>query len=141
MNPRIPTPLARTLSIGCRVAQGLCLLVMAVSATAFMLVWVYFDRRASMLGSAAAGVLWCAIGLLFAFVFEQPRTPRATLRFMVSRIAGVVVLAAAAAYLVGTLWIEPERAWLDANTIMIQPGNLAQVRSLADRFDGGKSCG
>lgn len=141
MNPRIPTPLACTLSIGCRVAQGLCLLVMAVSATAFMLVWVYFDRRASMLGSAAAGVLWCAIGLLFAFVFEQPRTPRATLRFMVSRIAVVVVLAAAAAYLVGTLWIEPERALLDANTIMIQPGNLAQVRSLADRFDGGKSCG
>ena len=141
MNPRIPTPLARTLSIGWRVAQGLCLLVMAVSATAFMLVWVYFDRRASMLGSAAAGVLWCAIGLLFAFVFEQPRTPRATLRFMVSRIAGVVVLAAAAAYLVGKLWIEPERALLDANTIMIQPGNLAQVRSLADRFDGGKSCG
>ena len=94
-----------------------------------------------MLGSAAAGVLWCAIGLLFAFVFEQPRTPRATLRFMVSRIAGVVVLAAAAAYLVGTLWIEPERALLDANTIMIQPGNLAQVLSLADRFDGGKSCG
>ena len=141
MNPRIPTPLARTLSIGCRVAQGLCLLVMAVSATAFMLVWVYFDRRASMLGSAAAGVLWCAIGLLFAFVFEQPRTPRATLRFMVSRIAGVVVLAAAAACLVGTLWIEPERALLDANTIMIQPGNLAQVLSLADRFDGGKSCG
>ncbi len=141
MNPLIQTPLARVLTIGCRIAQWLCLLIMVVSAAAFMLVWVYLDRRASMLGSAAAGVLWCAIGLLFAFVFEQPRTPRATLRFMVSRVAGVVVLAAAAAYLVGTLWIEPERALLDANTIMIQPGNLAQVRSLAERFDGGKSCG
>jgi hypothetical protein len=95
------------LSIGCRVAQWLCLLLMAVSATALMLVWVYFDRRASMLGSAAAGVLWCAIGLLFAFVFEQPRTPRVAVRFMVSRVAAVVVLAAAAAYLVGPLWIEP----------------------------------
>jgi len=140
MNPLIQTPLARVLSIGCRIAQWLCLLIMVVSAAAFILVWVYLDRRASMLGSTAGGVLWCAIGLLFAFVFEQPRTPRATLRFMVSRIA-VVVLAAAAAYLVGTLWIEPERALLDANTIMIQPGNLAQVRSLAERFDGGKSCG
>jgi len=140
MNPLIQTPLSRVLSIGCRIAQWLCLLIMVVSAAAFILVWVYLDRRASMLGSTAGGVLWCAIGLLFAFVFEQPRTPRATLRFMVSRIA-VVVLAAAAAYLVGTLWIEPERALLDANTIMIQPGNLAQVRSLADRFDGGKSCG
>jgi hypothetical protein len=140
MNPLIQTPLSRVLSIGCRIAQWLCLLIMVVSAAAFILVWVYLDRRASMLGSTAGGVLWCAIGLLFAFVFEQPRTPRATLRFMVSRIA-VVVLAAAAAYLVGTLWIEPERALLDANTIMIQPGNLAQVRSLAERFDGGKSCG
>ena len=140
MNPLIQTPLSRVLSIGCRIAQWLCLLIMVVSAAAFILVWVYLDRRASMLGSTAGGVLWCAIGLLFAFVFEQPRTPRATRRFMVSRIA-VVVLAAAAAYLVGTLWIEPERALLDANTIMIQPGNLAQVRSLADRFDGGKSCG
>lgn len=140
MNPLLQTPLSRVLSIGCRIAQWLCLLIMVVSAAAFILVWVYLDRRASMLGSTAGGVLWCAIGLLFAFVFEQPRTPRATLRFMVSRIA-VVVLAAAAAYLVGTLWIEPERALLDANTIMIQPGNLAQVRSLAERFDGGKSCG
>ena len=96
-------------SMGCRVVQWLCLLVMFASAGAFMLAWVYLDRSSSVVGTAAAGFVWCGVGLLFAFVFERSRTGRVTLRFMASRLAAVVLLAAAAAYLVGVLWVDPGR--------------------------------
>lgn len=106
--------LARFFSIGCRVAQWLCLLVMFASATVFMLAWAYLDPGSAPLGVAVAGFVWCGIGLLFAFVFERSRTTAATLRFMLTRMAAILVLSAAAAYLLGLLWLEPGRDSLDA---------------------------
>lgn len=72
-------------SIGCRIAQWLCLLLMCVSAIAFILAWAYLYRDSSWLGTAAAGFVWGGIGLLFACVFERSRTAAATLRFMLTR--------------------------------------------------------
>lgn len=79
------------------------------SATLSMLVWVYLDPASSPLGMAAGVFVWCVIGLLFAFVFERSRTTRATLRFMATRMTAVLVLAAAATYLLDMLWLEPGR--------------------------------
>ncbi|MDQ0651378.1 MULTISPECIES: hypothetical protein [Pseudomonas] len=102
------------LNAGCRVLQWLCLLGMFVSASAFMLSCVYLERSSSVLGVAAGGFVWGGVGLLFAFVFGQSRTARATLRFMASRLASVLLFAAVAAFLVGLLWVEPEREFMDA---------------------------
>jgi ABC-type uncharacterized transport system permease subunit len=101
-------------SIGCRIAQWLCLLLMCVSAIAFTLAWAYLYRDSSWLGTAAAGFVWGGIGLLFAYVFERSRTAAATLRFMLTRTSALLVLAAGVAYLVGLLWVEPEQDFMDA---------------------------
>lgn len=101
-------------SIGCRIAQWLCLLLMCVSAIAFILAWAYLYRDSSWLGTAAAGFVWGGIGLLFAYVFERSRTAAATLRFMLTRTSALLVLAAGVAYLVGLLWVEPEQDFMDA---------------------------
>ena len=93
----------------CRIVQWLCLLVMCGSASVFILAWLNLDRSSSVLGVAAGAFVWCGIGLLFAFVFERSRTVAATLRFMLTRTVALLMLAAAAAYLVGLLWVEPER--------------------------------
>ncbi|WP_232109175.1 hypothetical protein [Pseudomonas poae] len=74
---------------------------MFVSASVSMLAWAYFDSStAGAFGSALGVFLMGAIGLLFAFVFERSRTPRATARYLATRLAVVLVLAAGAAYLV-----------------------------------------
>ncbi|MEW5715466.1 hypothetical protein AB1462_24315 [Pseudomonas sp. SB113] len=101
-------------SIGCRIAQWLCLLLMCVSAIAFILAWAYLYRDSSWLGTAAAGFVWGGIGLSFAYVFERSRTAAATLRFMLTRTSALLVLAAGVAYLVGLLWVEPEQDFMDA---------------------------
>ncbi len=101
-------------SIGCRIAQWLCLLLMCVSAIAFILAWAYLDRDSSWLGTAAAGFVWGGIGLLFAYVFERSRTAAATLRFMLTRTSALLVFAAGVAYLVGLLWVGPEQDFMDA---------------------------
>lgn len=106
--------IARFSTVGCRIGQWLCLLVMFVSATAFMLVWSYLDRRQAGLGTAAAGFVWGVIGLLFAYVFERPRTVVATLRFMLARTLALLVLATGAVYLIGLLWVEPQQDFLEA---------------------------
>lgn len=98
----------------CRVVQWLCLLVMCCSASAFMVAWLYLDRSSSMLGVTAGAFVWCGIGLLFAFVFERSRTAAATLRFMLTRTVALLMLAAGAAYLVGLLWVEPERDFMES---------------------------
>ena len=98
----------------CRVVQWLCLLVMCGSASVFILAWLYLDRSSSVLGVAAGAVVWCGIGLLFAFVFERSRTVAATLRFMLTRTVALLMLAAGAAYLVGLLWVEPERDFMES---------------------------
>lgn len=100
--------------MGWRLVQGVCLLVMFVSATAFTLAWAYLDPSSSWLGTAAAGFVWGGIGLLFAYVFERSRTAAATLRFMLTRTSALLVLAAGVAYLVGLLWVEPEQDFMDA---------------------------
>ncbi|SFS29034.1 hypothetical protein [Pseudomonas sp. NFACC42-2] len=101
-------------SIGCRIAQWLCLLLMCVSAIAFILAWAYLDRDSSWLGTAAAGFVWGGIGLLFACVFERSRTAAATLRFMLTWTSALLVFAAGVAYLVGLLWVGPEQDFMDA---------------------------
>jgi len=101
-------------SIGCRIAQWLCLLLMCVSAIAFILAWAYLYRDSSWLGTAAAGFVWGGIGLLFAYVFERSRTAAATLRFMLTRTSALLVFAAGVAYLVGLLWGGPEQDFMDA---------------------------
>ncbi|QHD04408.1 hypothetical protein [Pseudomonas sp. R76] len=102
--------------MGWRLVQGICLLLMFVSASVSMLAWAYFDSStAGAFGSALGVFLMGAIGLLFAFVFERSRTPRATARYLATRLAVVLVLAAGAAYLVEALWLAPERDELDAN--------------------------
>ncbi|WP_242170131.1 MULTISPECIES: hypothetical protein [unclassified Pseudomonas] len=102
--------------MGWRLVQGICLLLMFVSASVSMLAWAYFDSStAGAFGSALGVFLMGAIGLLFAFVFERSRTPRATARYLATRLALVLVLAAGAAYLVEALWLAPERDELDAN--------------------------
>lgn len=102
--------------MGWRLVQGICLLLMFVSASVSMLAWAYFDSStAGAFGSALGVFLMGAIGLLFAFVFECSRTPRATARYLATRLAVVLVLAAGAAYLVEALWLAPERDELDAN--------------------------
>ncbi|ETK22192.1 hypothetical protein [Pseudomonas sp. FH1] len=98
----------------CRVVQWLCLLVMCGSASVFILAWLYLDRSSSVLGVAAGVFVWCGIGLLFAFVFERSRTAAATLRFMLTRTVALLMLAAGAAYLVGLLWVEPERDFMES---------------------------
>lgn len=98
----------------CRVVQWLCLLVMCGSASAFMVAWLYLDRSSSMLGVAAGAFVWCGIGLLFAFVYERSRTATSTLRFMLTRTVALLMLAAGAAYLVGLLWVEPERDFMES---------------------------
>ena len=65
-------------------------------------------------GVAAGAFVWCGIGLLFAFLFERSRTAVATLRFMLTRTVALLMLAAGAAYLVGLLWVEPERDFMEA---------------------------
>jgi len=101
-------------SIGCRIAQWLCLLLMCVSAIAFILAWAYLYRDSSWLGTAAAGFVWGGIGLLFAYVFERSRTAAATLRFMLTRTSALLVFAAGVAYLVGLLWGGPEQDFMEA---------------------------
>jgi hypothetical protein len=102
--------------MGWRLVQGICLLLMFVSASVSMLAWAYFDSStAGAFGSALGVFLMGAIGLLFAFVFERSRTPRATARYLATRLAVVLVLAAGSAYLVEALWLAPERDELDAN--------------------------
>ncbi|TVT91566.1 hypothetical protein [Pseudomonas sp. RGB] len=102
--------------MGWRLVQGICLLLMFVSASVSMLAWAYFDSStAGAFGSALGVFLMGAIGLLFAFVFERSRTPRATARYLATRLPVVLVLAAGAAYLVEALWLAPERDELDAN--------------------------
>ena len=101
--------------MGWRLLQGICLLLMFISASVFMLVWGYLDSTtASIFGTALGIFLMCSIGLLFAFVFERSRTPRATTRHMATRLAGVLVLAAGAAYAADAMWFAPERDALDA---------------------------
>lgn len=100
--------------IGWRLAQVICLLLMFVSASVSMVAWAYFDSStAGAFGSALGVFLMGAIGLLFAFVFERTRTPRATARYMATRLAVVLMLAAGAAYLVDSVWFAPERDALD----------------------------
>lgn len=102
--------------VGWRLVRGLCLLLMLGSASVFMLAWGYFDSTtAGAFGTALGVFLICAIGLLFAFVFERSRTPRATARYMATRVAVVLLLAAGAAYLAHAVWLAPERDALDAN--------------------------
>jgi len=101
-------------SIGCRIAQWLCLLLMCVSAIAFILAWAYLYRDSSWLGTASAGFVWGGIGLLFAYVFERSRTAAATLQFMLTRTSALLVFAAGVAYLVGLLWVGPEQDFMDA---------------------------
>lgn len=102
--------------VGWRLVQGLCLLLMFVSASVCMLAWGSFDSStAGAFGAALGGFLMCGIGLLFAFVFERLRTPRATARYMVTRVAVVLLLAAGAVYLADAVWLAPERDALDAN--------------------------
>ncbi|MGX5795997.1 hypothetical protein ACWHY4_19855 [Pseudomonas sp. E2-15] len=102
--------------IGWRLAQGICLLLMFGSASVSMVAWAYFDSSTSgAFGSALGVFLMGAIGLLFAFVFERTRTPRATARYMATRLVLVVGLAAGTAYLVHAVWLAPERDELDAN--------------------------
>lgn len=102
--------------MGWRLVQGICLLLMFVSASVAMLAWAYFDSSTAGAFGAALGVfLMGVIGLLFAFVFERSRTPRATTRYMATRLAVVLLLAAGAAYLTEAMWLAPERDELDAN--------------------------
>ncbi|MFP7638059.1 hypothetical protein ACLIMJ_02090 [Pseudomonas veronii] len=101
--------------IGWRLVQGLCLLLMFISASVCMLVWDYFDSStASAFGTALGIFLMCSIGLLFAFVFERSRTPSATVRYLMTRCVVVLVLAAGAAYVADAMWFAPEREALDA---------------------------
>ena len=100
---------------GYRLAQGVCLLLMFLSASIFMLTWGRLDSTTGAIFGAAPGAfLMGGIGLLFAFVFERSRTPRATARYMVTRLAVVLMLAAGAAYVADGIWFSPERDELDA---------------------------
>lgn len=102
--------------MGWRFVRGLCLLLMVLSAAVLMLVWGFLDGTAAAAFRMAPGIfLVCGIGLLFAFVFERSRTPRATAGYMATRLAAVLVLAAGAAYLANSVWFAPERDALDEN--------------------------
>ncbi|WP_426133465.1 hypothetical protein [Pseudomonas sp. PWP3-1b2] len=101
--------------VGCRAAQGLCLLLMFASALVSMMLWGNLTTvTASVFGWAAGVFLWSAIALLFAFVFERSRTPRVTVRHMATRLGVVLVLAAGVAYLADWVWFAPERDAIDA---------------------------
>lgn len=102
--------------IGWRLVRGLCLLLMWLSAAVLMLVWGFLDGTAAAAFGMAPGIfLIGGIGLLFAFVFERSRTPRATASYMATRLVAVLLLAAGAAYLASSVWFAPERDALDEN--------------------------
>lgn len=105
--------IARTFKAGWLMLKWVCLLVMFGFATAFMVGYLgYLDSVP--FGIVIGGFVWSCIGLLIAYVFEQSRSSRAILRFTATRLMAVLILATGAAFLVGIIWVDPERDFIDA---------------------------
>ncbi|QLG90578.1 hypothetical protein HZF02_00835 [Pseudomonas yamanorum] len=51
---------------------------------------------------------------MFAYIFERSRPAKATIRFVGSSIVVVLTLATGVVVLVGVIWVQPERDFIDA---------------------------
>jgi len=99
----------------CLMLKWFCMLLMFGFATAFMVSYLdHIDIDAGTSGTLIGGFVWSCIGLLFAYIFQRSRPAKATIRFIGSSIVVVLALATGAAVLVGAIWVQPERDFIDA---------------------------